>query len=102
MLRTVIPALAATAAVLGSAAPALASDARIIVSGLDLSRPAHAAILEARIEAAARDLCRDARRPGSRLPDRDFCRAQVRAEALRQLPGDSRAEYVQGRRQTAF
>jgi len=102
MLRTVIPALAATVAVLGCAAPAFASDARIIVDDLDLSRPAHVAILDARIAAAAQDLCRDARRPGSRLSDRDFCRAQVRAETLRQLPNGSRTEYIQSHRQTAL
>ena len=96
MLR-ITAAAAAALALLGAAGPVFASDARIDVSDLDLSRPAHVAILEARVETAARTLCRDARRPGSRLSDRAFCEAQVRAEVERQLPATARAGNVEAR-----
>lgn len=82
MLRT---AIVASAFVVASATSALALDARIRVSDLNLSSPAHRAELESRIAAVADRLCRDALRPGSRLSDRAWCEAQVRAEAYERL-----------------
>lgn len=84
--RTAFSAGIAAALLLTSAAPALALDARVRVSDLDVTRPAHAATLEARITAAADRLCRNARRPGSFVSDRAWCEAQVRAEVTSRLP----------------
>ena len=95
MLRTF--SLFAAAAVTLTAGAASA-DERISLADLDLSRPAHAAIFDARVEQAAEALCRDARRPGSRLSDRAFCEAQVRAEVMRQLPAAAREDYAEARR----
>lgn len=93
MLRTFLFAAAATALTAGAAS----AQERISLADLDLSRPAHTAIFEARIERAADALCRDARRPGSRLSDRDFCEARVRAEVMRQLPAAARDDYAAAR-----
>ena len=95
MFRT-FPLLAAAAVTL--AAGSASADERISLADLDLSRPAHAAIFDARVERAADALCRDAKRPGSRLSDRAFCEAAVRAEVLRQLPADARQDYAEARR----
>lgn len=86
------------AAAITLAAGTASADERISIVDLDLSRPAHAAIFDARIDRAADALCRDARRPGSRLSDRDFCEARVRAEVMRQLPAAAREEYAEARR----
>lgn len=93
MLRTFLFA-AATALTAGAAS----ADERISYADLDLSRPTHAAIFDARVDRAADALCRDARRPGSRLSDRAFCKTQVRAEVMRQLPMTAREEYAEARR----
>lgn len=95
MLRT-FSLLAATVVTL-AAGPAAAAE-RISLADLDLSRPAHAAIFDARIDRAADALCRDARRTGSRLSDRAFCEGQVRAEVMRQLPVAAREDYAAARR----
>ena len=85
----------AAAAALSLAAPAMAADPlRISLADLDLGTAQGAALLDGRIEAAADALCRDARRPGSRLSDRAFCEAQVRAEVMAALPAHARADYA--------
>lgn len=96
MLRTLFAATAAVACLI--AAGAASADERISFADLDLSRPTHAAIFDARVERAADALCRDAKRPGSRLSDRAFCEVQVRAEVMRQLPVAAREEYAEARR----
>lgn len=96
MLRTLFAATAATACL--TAAGAASADERISLADLDLSRPSHVAIFDARIDRAADALCRDARRPGSRLSDRAFCEVRVRAEVMRQLPGPAREDYAEARR----
>ena len=95
MLRT-FSLLAAAAAAL--AAGSASADERIHLADLDLSRPSHAAIFDARVERASEALCRDAKRPGTRLSDRDFCEAAVRAEVMRQLPAPARQDYAEARR----
>lgn len=91
--------LASLAAVLAVAAAGSASaqEARIIWGDLDLSTAAGADAFDARLDAAARQMCRDARRPGSRLSDRAFCRAAFRGEAIRQLPGTAQVDYALSR-----
>ena len=92
-------ALASLAAVLALAAAGSASaqEARIAWGDLDLSSAAGADAFDARVEAAARALCRGARKPGSRISDRAFCRAAVQAEAVRLLPGRVQVEYALSR-----
>lgn len=92
-------ALASLAAVLALAAAGSASaqEARIAWGDLDLSSAAGADAFDARVEAAARSLCRGARKPGSRISDRAFCRAAVQAEAMRLLPGRVQVEYALSR-----
>ena len=91
--------LASLAAVLALAAAGSASaqEARIAWGDLDLSSAAGANTFDARVEAAARTLCRGARKPGSRISDRAFCRAAVQAEAVRLLPGRVQVEYALSR-----
>jgi UrcA family protein len=85
----------AAAAALSLAAPAMAADPlRISLADLDLGTVQGAAELDARIDAAAAALCRDARRPGSRLSDRAYCEAGVRAEVMAALPRRAHADYV--------
>ena len=98
MLRTLFAATAAAACLTAAGAAAASADERISLADLDLSRPSHAAIFDARIDRAADALCRDARRPGSRLSDRAFCEVRVRAEVMRQLPGAAREDYAEARR----
>lgn len=93
----VLASLAAALA-LAAAGAASAQEARIHWADLDLSTAAGAGAFDARVDAAARQLCRDARRPGSRLSDRAYCRAAFRGEAVRQLPGAARVEYALARR----
>jgi UrcA family protein len=92
----IIASLAAVA-VLAGAGAAAAQDARVPWSDLNLSTAAGAAAFEARLDAAARRLCRDARQPGSRMGDRDRCIAAFRAEAVRQLPAAAQADLALGR-----
>ena len=89
----------AVAALLGAAAPASAADreARIPFADLNLSTDRGADVLDVSIDQAARDLCRGARRPGSRINDRAWCQAAVRGEAVRQLPLASQRDYALAR-----
>ena len=88
-----LASLAAVLAVSLAAGAASAQEARIGWGDLDLSSAAGADAFDARVSAAADRLCRGVRRPGSRLSDRTFCRAAVRAEAVRQLPGAVKVDY---------
>lgn len=91
-----------TALVLAAAGSASAATARIGWSDLNLATVAGGNAFDQRVEAAARTLCRDARRPGSRLSDRAFCEAAVRREAIRQLPGAARIDYAASRVAVAY
>lgn len=91
--------LASLAAILSLAVAGSASaqEARIRWGDLDMSSAAGAAVFDARVEAAARKLCREARAPGSLTSDRAFCRAAVQAEAVRLLPGRVQVDYALSR-----
>ena len=91
--------LASLAAVLTLAAAGAASaqEARVVWTDLDLSTAAGADALDTRLDAAARKMCRDARRPGSRIGDRAFCLSAFRSEAIRQLPGAAQVDYAMSR-----
>ncbi len=91
--------LASLAAVLTLAAAGAASaqEARVRWGDLDLSTAAGADAFDARLDAAARRMCRDARRPGSRIGDQAFCLSAFRDEAIRQLPGTAQVEYALSR-----
>ncbi len=82
---------------LAAAGSASAHEARIAWGDLDLSTAAGADALDARLDAAARKMCRDARRPGSRLGDQAFCLSAFRSEAIRQLPGTAQVDYALSR-----
>lgn len=88
--------------VLASAGAASAADARVGWGDLNLATVSGADAFDQRVEAAARTLCRDARRPGSRLSDRAFCEAAVRREAVRRLPGAAQIDYAASRRVVAY
>lgn len=83
--------------VLAAAGSASAQEARIAWSDLDLSSAAGAEAFDARVEAAARKLCRNARTPGRLVNDRAWCRAAVKAEAVRLLPGRAQVDYALSR-----
>ena len=91
-----LASLAAIAA-LAIAGSASAQEARIAWGDLDMSSAAGANAFDARIEAAARSLCRGVKKPGSGVSDRAFCRAAVRAEAVRLLPGPVQVDYALSR-----
>ena len=76
---------------------ASAQEARIRWGDLDMSSAAGATVFDARVEAAARKLCLHAYAPGSRIPDRAFCRAAVQTEAVRLLPGRVQVDYALSR-----
>jgi len=90
-----------SALVLAAAGSASAQDARIVWSDLNMATASGADAFDARVDAASRKMCRDARRPVSRLSDRSFCRAAVQAEAVRQLPGAVQIDYAASRRSIA-
>lgn len=88
--------------VLASAGAASAAQARIEWGDLNLASVSGGDAFDQRVEAAAQTLCRDARRPGSRLSDRAFCEAAVRREAVRQLPSAAQVDYAASRRAVAY
>lgn len=91
--------LASLAAVIvvAAAGSASAQEARIKWGDLDLSSPVGADAFDARIQEACRKLCRGARMPGRLVNDRAWCRAAVRAEAVRLLPGRAQVDYALSR-----
>lgn len=90
-------ALAATALSALAVGSASAQTARIPFGDLDLSTTAGAAAFDARIDTAAKAMCRNVTRPASRLNDSANCAAAVRAEALAQLSNASQHDYAQAR-----
>jgi len=92
----IFASLAAIAA-LAIASSASAQEARIQWGDLDMSSAAGATVFDARVEAAARKLCRQARAAGSLLSDRAYCRAAIQAEAVRLLPGRVQVDYALSR-----
>lgn len=89
--------LTAALLLVGGAGAASAHEARINWGDLNMGTATGADSFDARVDAAARKLCRDARAPGRLLSDRAFCRAAVRTEALRLLPGAVQVEYARSR-----
>lgn len=93
----ILASLAAALTVSLAAGSASAEEARIPWGDLDLSSAAGADAFDARVEAAARRLCRGARAPGRLASDRVWCRAAVRSEAIRLLPGRAQVDYALSR-----
>lgn len=93
----ILVSLAAALIVTAAAGTASAQEARIVWGDLNLSTAAGADAFDARVSAAARKMCRGVRRPGSLISDREFCRAAVRDEAIRQLPGTAQVDYALSR-----
>lgn len=91
-----LASLAAIAA-LAIAGSASAQEARIVYRDLDMASAAGANAFDARVETASRSLCRGARKPGSIISDRAFCRAAVQREAVRLLPGRVQVDYALSR-----
>ena len=94
----VLSSLAGAALIVAAAGSASAQEARIPWGDLDLGTGRGAATLDNRIEAAADRLCRNARRPGSLISDRSFCRAATARVALGDLPPAAQADYARGKR----
>lgn len=92
-----LASLAAILIVSTAAGAASAQEARIGWSDLNLATATGADAFDARVENATRRMCLRARRPGSLLSDREFCRTAARAEAVRQLPGAARVDYARSR-----
>lgn len=92
-----LASLVAALIVASAAGSTSAQEARIGWGDLDLSSAAGAAAFDARVSTAADRMCRGARRPGSRLSDRAFCRTAVRNEAVRRLPGSVQVDYALSR-----
>ncbi len=100
MTRTIATLLAActlAAAGAASAQPYPERAARIPYGDLDLATTAGARAFDARVETAARNFCRDARRPNSRVPARAECERAVREEAVQSLPEYAQVRYAVSR-----
>ena len=54
-------------------------------------------VIEARLDKAARNFCRDSRRPASRVAERAACERAVRDEAMSQLPEYAQVRYAVSR-----
>ncbi len=96
-MKTLASLAAVLTVSLAAAGAASAQEARIGWGDLDLSSAAGADAFDARVSAAADRMCRGAKRPGSRISDRAFCRAAVRNEAVRLLPGTAQVDYALSR-----
>ena len=98
-LAAALAATALSAVAVGSASAQTHTGpaARIAFGDLDLSTTAGAAAFDARVDAAAKTLCRGATRPASRINDSVHCAAAVRAEALAQLPNANQRDYAMAR-----
>ncbi|RZJ02610.1 MAG: UrcA family protein [Brevundimonas sp.] len=95
-MKAPLASLAAVAA-LAFTGSASAQEARIAWGDLNMASAAGANAFDARVDAASRRLCRNARKPGSIISDRAFCRAAVQSEAVRLLPGQVQVEYALAR-----
>lgn len=98
----ILASLTAVLLLAAAGSASAAQQARIGWTDLNLASTAGAATFDQRVEAAAKTLCRDARRPGSLMSDRAFCQAAVRREALRQLPGAAQVDYAASRAAVAY
>jgi UrcA family protein len=98
-MKLILTAALAVAALAGAASAQSynGSAARIPYGDLNLSTASGAAAFDARIDATAETMCRNATRPASRLKDTAHCAAAVRAEAVSQLPTQARAQYAANR-----
>lgn len=83
----------AAALIVATAGSASAAEVRIAWGDLNLSTPAGADAFDARVNAAARKLCRDSRIIGGRAA----CHAAVRDEAVSLLPGAAQVDYALSR-----
>src|SRR5688500_1356845 len=92
-----IIAAVAAALALSAGGAASAQDARIVWGDLDLASASGAETFDARIDRAARRMCRGAHRPASRITDRAFCMDAVRREAVAGLPGVAQVDYALSR-----
>jgi len=91
--------LAALAAAFGlfAAGSAAAGDARVAYGDLDLTTASGVAAFNARLDAAARRVCRNPEVTGSRIHSTvGSCRAEARGQALEQLSARVRADYALG------
>ena len=93
----ILASLVAALTVSLTAGAASAQEARVRWGDLDLSSAAGADAFDARVAAAARRMCRGAKRPASRITDRAYCRTAFRDEAVRQLPGSAQVDYALSR-----
>ena len=103
-MKVLSPVLFAVAVLSASSALAQNNDARIAIGDLDLSSASGAAAFDNRVDQAAHQICRNFTVTGSRIVNRESCRAAVRAEAMRQLPTQRQVEYARaprGARQVA-
>ncbi|HZV83360.1 MAG TPA: UrcA family protein [Brevundimonas sp.] len=92
-----LASLAAALSLAAVAGSASAYDARIVWGDLDLSSAEGAAAFDARVDRAARRLCRGVVRPATRISDRAWCMAAVRREAVAGLPGAAQVDYALSR-----
>src|SRR5690606_12096976 len=95
MTRIIATVLAACA--MAAAGSASAQTARIQFGDLDLASTEGAAAFEARVDAAARQFCRQATRPAARTSERAVCERAVRDEAFAQLPSHAQVRYAVSR-----
>lgn len=95
MTRTLATLLAACS--LAAAGAASAQTARISYGDLDLATTAGARAFDARVDTAARNFCRAAHRPISRINDRTGCERAIRAEARQSLPQQAQVRYAASR-----
>lgn len=90
MTRLMILSFALATSLAANAAQA--ATAAIKYHDLDLSTESGKAQLDLRIDRAARKICRDQQRTGTRIPSSESretmmqCKAEVRAEVLAKLP----------------
>lgn len=92
-MKLILASALAVAAIAGAAS----AETRIAYGDLNLSTAAGAAAFDARVEAAAKSMCKAATRPNSRLNDSAHCAAAVRVEAVSRLPAQARAHYAANR-----
>lgn len=90
-MKTLLTTLAVAA--FAVAAPAVAQNARLGFSDLDVSTPAGRAELGTRIDNAARQFCTGQRTTGSRMVSRE-CVEDATTEIVEKLPAHLRQAYL--------
>jgi UrcA family protein len=78
---------AAAAPMMAPSSARAAPEIIVKVGDLDLTTPKDQAILEHRLDKAARELCAHVMFLGTRVPNVTYCRMDVRAEAKEALDG---------------